>query len=66
MIIVYIAIGIVFGLIAMIATLASGAGVLAAFSAYILVGLVGLVCGVVATQIPKRSRAEKQGAVQRS
>ncbi len=65
MFIVYIAFGMASGLIALTVALLSGVGLLAAFGAYVLAGMVGMVAGLVWTSAPKPARATKHTAAQR-
>ncbi len=65
MIIVYIAYGIVSGMVAASTALWVGAGLFSAFVAYIIAGIVGMTAGLVLVAAPKQIRPLKQPLTQR-
>ena len=66
MFIAYIAFGIISGLIAAIVAVFSGAGLLAAFVAYSLAGMIGIVGRLIWARVPKQGHGSKHGVAQRS
>ncbi len=66
MFIAYIAFGITSGLIAAIVAVLSGAGLFAAFLAYSLAGMIGIVGGLIWASVPKQGRETIHVDAQRS
>lgn len=66
MLIIYLALGFCCGVIAATAALWSGAGILAAFAAYTIGGMTGVVLSIFWAALPQRANAAKHGATQRS
>ncbi len=65
MFILYIAFGIVAGLVAGAVTLLSGASFLMAILAYVLAGIFGMMAGLIWSNLPKQTKPAKQPATQR-
>lgn len=66
MFVVYIAFGIISGLVAATIALLSGFGIFTAFIAYALAGIAGMVVGLIWASVPKQNVAAKHPATQRS
>jgi len=65
MFILYIALGIVSGVIAAIVVLISGGGLLKVVVAYALAGLAGMLAGLIWANLPTSGRTAKQATPQR-
>ncbi len=66
MLIMYLALGFACGIIAAVASLMAGAGILAAFGAYVVGGLIGAVLGGIWALLPQRTNNAKHSATQQS
>jgi tetrahydromethanopterin S-methyltransferase subunit C len=67
MFVAYIALGIVSGIVAAAFALATGSGFLVALAAYIIGGVVGVVCGILWSLAPQREvQQSKRPVTQRS